>query len=189
MPNIKEFVYLNGLEVNSILSQLNQGLPTNIHEEQQEMIGTDRHSTTGDRTSYTGGITLGVNAAVVHDLQSNEMHARHNQTASSTTTDSVYNDFAVNIIIDHLISTQQLTNALEISDGEFIKMAGNYTFFDLSIFTKEHVNLALPTTQKPTELRKLLSTTYADTILVRINQALVFAETKYFRMNHSQQLL
>ncbi|MDY5628885.1 hypothetical protein [Limosilactobacillus coleohominis] len=202
---IKEYVYLDNLEVNSILAQFDDGIPKVI----QEIKQSTESNSEGTSTAMNGNVEAGVDAIAKgtakfggeYSLNNNDTNSEMYQEAIST----VYHDYAVNIVTQELDSAKLLKTTTRQSEGAFVQLTSHFNIIDpVSIGSRidnemTSFILDLDNDNNDSELEAakqgfllisqlgtLLNKLFPESMLISTNNALTIAEKSNFRMNESQ---
>ncbi|PWG00991.1 DUF6414 family protein [Levilactobacillus bambusae] len=207
---IKEFIYIDEIELNSILAQLDNGLTTVIHDMQQALSGNTESNSKTKTHQGSGGISTFIKAEGGYTESAQNSIQDINQSISQEAADTVYNDYAVDIILKELRASGQLyadKRGVNHPAGSFILVDSPYKIFD---FEETQALTSNPDFKKliedqggdisPTELQDQLDSldkissianVYREvtkgTDLLSIEDGVVFAESKNFRMNSTQR--
>lgn len=205
--NIKEFLYVDEIELNSILAQLESGLPTVLHD-MQEALSANNESIKKSKTSkFTGGLNVGVTGNASYENNNSKTQSDIQQNLSQQAIDTVYNDYAVNVILKKLESNQLLRTNSHQDVGRFVDIASPFKIFNFqSMHSLLHnQNLSKMVANQDSEIDEnelkeqlgaitamssmadIYSEVLKHTDLISVNNAVVFAESKNFRMNSVQR--
>lgn len=195
MKNIKEYIYFDTAEINSILSQLDDGLVTVQQELQQALSGTENHSETSGENEYKAGASLVVNGEAKYKRENKQGTSNQEQTISARTIESVYNDYAVNVIEKRLDSQQRLQNSTDVSDGSFVKVTSNYSVLEFStaksLFSGSELtkimNIDAQESLTANSMMTMFDASLKSSTLIRLSKATIIAENNNFRMNLAQR--
>lgn len=201
---IKEYVYIDSLEVNSILAQFEDGIPSVI-EEIRQSTETNTEGTTGKVSSdVTGGVDAGLKGEAKIGSEfgttNNESNSEMYQEAIST----VYHDYAINIMTNKLDGAKLLKTTTKQPEGAYVQLTSNFELIDpVSIgsnLDSDTVSfmLNLDSNNSPDvedaqkgfeamiKLSTILNKFFPDSLLITTNNALTIAEKSNFRMNEAQ---
>lgn len=203
--SIKEYIYLDNLEVNSILAQFEDGIPKVIEEIRQSTeINTE--GTSGKMSAGAkGGLNLGAEgeASINGELGTNnsDTNSEMYQEAIST----VYHDYAVNIMTKELDNAKLLKATTKQNEGSFVQLTSNFSIIDpISVSSRiddEAASFMLNFDENSTyaehqeakqgfdlisHFGSLLNKLFPESMLISTNNALTIAEKSNFRMNESQ---
>ncbi|MBS0955903.1 DUF6414 family protein [Lactiplantibacillus plantarum] len=195
MEKIKEYIYFDSIEISSILSQLDDGLVTVQRKLLQALQGTEERSEEGRETDLEGGVNAVAKAVAQHKSKSIHGTVNQDQTINSSSIESVYNDYAVNVIIKRLQSLQKIYNTTDCPNGSIIKITADYSMFEFTdaagLFKSSFVNKMMGMDDEDGQSAKaildLLDNTTADSALIKLQRALVIAKNNNFRMNLAQR--
>lgn len=199
----KEFIYIDNIEVNSILAQLDNGLPQLIHDLHQVISGSETQNSKTKSHKETAEAKAILGAAYQHESRSKEAQTSSDSTMDQRAIDTIYSDYAVNIIQKRLESEQLLNSSLNIPDGSYTKIQSS---FRLNDFERMATTLSLSnpifksmadadenedddddnSIEKAAQSFNLM---FPDTSLISLFGAAVFAENKNFRMSPAQRLM
>jgi hypothetical protein len=203
VKHIKEYIYLDNIEVNSILAQFEDGIPKVIEEIKQSTETNAVETAHKMSNGVSGGVNLGAkgefNFNGEYEANNSDTNSEMYQEAIST----VYHDYAVNIMTKELDDANLLKTTTKQPEGAFVQLTSSFNIIDPMIISsnigdemvsflssfdtnnddlsnaKEGFNLI-------TNFGKLLNNLFPNSILLSTNNALTIAEKDNFRMNESQ---
>ncbi|MGQ2384032.1 DUF6414 family protein [Lactiplantibacillus plantarum] len=195
MEKIKEYIYFDSIEISSILSQLDDGLVTVQRKLLQALQGTEERSEEGRETNLEGGINAIAKATAQHKSKSIQGTVNQDQTINSSSIESVYNDYAVDVIIKRLQSLQKIYDTTDCSNGSIIKITADYSMFEFTdaadLFKSPVVIEMMGMNNEDGKTAKgildLLNNTTTDSALIKLQKAVVIAKNNNFRMNLAQR--
>lgn len=203
--SIKEYIYLDNLEVNSILAQFEDGIPKVI-EEIKQSTETNTEGTSGKMsTGAKGGANLvatgEVSATGEFGTNNSDTNSEMYQEAIST----VYHDYAVNIMTRELDDAKLLKVTTKQPEGSFVQLTSHFNLIDPVSATsslnnntisymlsqsddndKDSIADAEEGFEAIRQLGNMLNNLFPDSLLIKTNNALSIAEKSNFRMNEAQ---
>lgn len=132
--NYKEIIYLDQIELDSALAQLEKGLKESVTN------GDVSTQQVGESTTIKGNIsgTLdGIFAKGSATTESDIASSSNNSEGISKTINVVLNDYKIERLIRILDKTDSITvkkSALEAQDGEFILLQSEFKLIDFELF-------------------------------------------------------
>lgn len=210
---MKEFIYLDLVEINSILGQLNDGIPSVTHQTNEALKSVTETTTQSKSSHNTGGISNPIKGEHAWGKDLGESLSELKQTMNQTAIDTVYGDYAVNVIEKQLDNQDQLeTDITQSSVGKVVKTKSTYSEYNFKLlhdvlsneglkFLIKHQNEGNETNgasrrevnEQMNNIRWLEKITDAyshvnkDSELIKIANAIIIAETGNFRMNDAQR--
>lgn len=207
--SIKEFVYIDEIELNSVLAQLDNGLTTVIHDMQQALSGNTDLNSKSKTKHGSGGLSAVVKAEAGSSTTLQTGNQDINQTISQEAVDTVYSDYAVNIILKELRKNKQLyvDDGVNKPVGSFISIESIFSILDFeeihSLTTnpdfkrlieeqgeeisKDELEQQLNGLDVMSSISNVYKEVTKGTELISVNDGLIFAEDKNFRMNSTQR--
>ena len=171
MKHIKEYIYLDNIEVNSILAQFEDGIPKVIEEIKQSTetnaVGTAHKMSNG----VSGGVNLGAKGEASFNGELDDA------SLLKTTTKQPEGAFV------QLTSSFNIIDPMTISSNIGDEMVSFLLSFDT---TNDDLSNAKKGFNLITNFGKLLNNLFPNSILLSTNNALTIAEKDNFRMNESQ---
>lgn len=194
MNKPREYIYFDEVEINSILSQLDNGLTTVIKDLQSALEGDETTTNKSHKIKTEGRLNTKIGGGISTSKGNEEQHVSSKQKVSENAIETVYNDYALNLIIQRLKENQLLKENIGAEDGSFVKITANYSIVDFGSFG----NLfSLPFFKQmagdrgTVEMIDTMFSTYSQVIgeteLIHLTNALTFAKPEYFRMDKSQR--
>ncbi|QCZ50972.1 DUF6414 family protein [Levilactobacillus brevis] len=199
----KEFIYVDEIELNSILAQLDNGLPTVIKDVQEALSGNTE--ITSSEIGKNGKLDVVVAKAGTNKKDKSESHSIEQQM-SQQAIETVYSDYAVNIIKKRLDEERQLKVTSKQAVGAYVLLQSKFEILNFSRMNRlmnnsaladmlteqegldhEELDSQIEGLRQISKLTDLYSTITKGVDLISINNALVYAESKNFRMNASQR--
>lgn len=124
---IKEYIYLDNVEINSLLAQFEDGIPKVIQSVRQTgLSNTEGVSKKGNKQGQIGFSLANVSAGDSQEDTSSETTSSMSQEAIST----VYNDYAVDIVTDELNSNHLLNLTTQQSEGNYVQFESSFDIID-----------------------------------------------------------
>lgn len=207
----KEIIYLDQIELDSALAQLEKGLKESIvNGDVSTQQAGESTTIKGNMSGTLDGIFAKGTATMESEIASNES----NSEGISKTINVVLNDYKIERLIKILDKTESITvrnSALESQDGEFILLQSEFRLTDFELFlnmiTSNGIKKLMqtipaengnPTWNKGIEngfklsanIAEMGKTLFQNNILISAKDSISYAERKNFRMNSGQlQLL
>lgn len=199
---IKEYLYLDNKEINSILAQFEDGIPQVIQNVRQS--GINNSHTVGHKNDYTGkmGAKFLAEAEGSYSRENNESNNESASEMSQEAISTVYDDYAVDIVTKLLEDHKLLKLTTKQSEGAYVQLSSHFTLIDPSsmgaIFDKDaakelmnygtsgDLDGAIEGIQLLINFGKLVSNLFPDSILIQTKNALSIGKKEYFRMNAAQ---
>ena len=153
--SLREFIYIDNVEINSVLAQLNGGLETVMTKTNslEESFSDNFHD--GGEISGSGslGTALLAKGEAGMSLNSSKDSGSENAQGKETSKQTVYNDYSVEVLEKHLKENMLLkTLNDELRYGDIIKLNENFDLIDFK---------SLKTVSEKDIMKKIMS--YADT--------------------------
>lgn len=203
--SIKEYIYLDNLEVNSILAQFEDGIPKVI-EEIKQSTETNTEGTSGKMsTGAKGGFNLGAKGEMSLSSELGTNNSDTNSEMYQEAISTVYHDYAVNIMTKELDKAKLLKTTTKQEEGTFVQLTSIFNIIDpISISSRlddnavsfmlsqdedsdeDSINAARNGFNVIMQFGELLNKFFPDSMLVSTKNALTIAEKNNFRMNESQ---
>lgn len=200
---LKEYIYLDNIEINSLLAQFEDGIPQVIQSIRQSgLSNTSGSSSTNNKNANVGANAAifkgNVNAGNSDTTTESETSSEMSQEAIST----VYSDYAVDIVTKELDKANLLKTNSHQEEGSYVQLSSNFNIidsesmgakFELAEFERmmshgdgeldpeAHENL-----ESLFDFSNLINKIFPESILLKTKNALTIGETKNFRMNSSQ---
>lgn len=199
---IKEFLYLDNKEINSILAQFEDGIPQVIQNVRQSGINSSH--TVGHKNDYTGkmGAKFLAEAEGSYSRENNESNTESTSELSQEAISTVYDDYAVDIVKKLLEEHQLLKFTTKQSEGAYVSLVSSFKLIDPSSmgvnFDKasadtlmrlggaENLEAASEGINILTSFGKLISNLFPKSALIQTNNALSVGKKENFRMNAAQ---
>lgn len=138
-------------------------------------------------------------AAYQHESRSKEAQTSSDSTMDQRAIDTIYSNYAVNIIQKRLESEQLLHSSLDFPDGSYTKIQSSFRLNDfermattLSLSNPIFKSMADEDDDDDNSIEKAAQSfnlMFPDTSLISLSGAAVFAENKNFRMSPAQRLM
>ncbi|WP_268914173.1 hypothetical protein [Lentilactobacillus sp. SPB1-3] len=194
----REYIYLDTVEMNSLLAQFEDGIPQLIKNVQQTTTSTLESSTKQKHHEESAGLNSNKASMGRSAMETgSETNGKMNQLAI----DTVYNDFAVDLVEKELEDAELLKVTSKQSEGSIVKLKQPFSLLDfksLSEITRNKSAIHLmkladdfddswvegfDSFKKSTDF---LNSLFPDTVMFKLKSSLVFAETSNLRMNLTQ---
>lgn len=198
---LKEYIYLDVIEMNSILAQFEDGIPQLIRSVKQSTTSyTDTNSQTKSLTE-NGGINALAKAEIKHASYNTDSGSELNGQMSQQAVDTVYSDYAVDLIEDRLDNASLLKTTSKQPEGSFVKLETSFSIFDFkslyNLFENPSIYplmaMASGYTTEWDENAKtmaqsaaVLNSIFPETIFFKQRNSLAFAESDNLRMSLTQ---
>lgn len=201
---IREYIYLDNLEVNSILAQFEDGIPKVIEEIKQSTESNTEGTTGKMSTKANGGLQAGVKGEVSFGGELGTNNSETNSDMYQEAISTVYHDYAVNIMTDELEEHGLLKLTTKQPEGAFVQLKSNFELIDpvsvSSNLDNDIISFMLSFADGDdgdtisakegfssiAQFGNLLNSLFPDSILIKTNNALSIAEKSNFRMNTAQ---
>lgn len=203
--SIKEYIYLDNLEVNSILAQFEDGIPKVI-EEIKQSTETNTEGTSGKMsTGAKGGFNLGAKGEMSLSSELGTNNSDTNSEMYQEAISTVYHDYAVNIMTKELDKAKLLKVTTKQPEGSFVQLTSHFNLIDpvsaTSSLDNNTISYMLSQSDDNDEdsitdaeegfeairqLGNMLNNLFPDSLLIKTNNALSIAEKSNFRMNEAQ---
>lgn len=201
---IKEFIYVDDIELNSVLAQFEDGIPQVIKSIQQSTLSVGESNSKGKKKTVSGGIKAGIHGdAGFEDKDTREIN-EVNGNMTQQAIETIYSDYAINIVEKRLDSSQLLKVTSKQEDGAFVKLQSTFKLLDLEALDKFWSSDSILPSMKFAEdfeehdeewqlglsamkaVASLLNNSFPNTTFVKLKNSLVYAENKNFRLNSAQ---
>ncbi|WEV40311.1 hypothetical protein [Lactobacillus sp. ESL0681] len=196
--SIKEYVYIDETEMNSVLAQLKDGIPKVIRKVNQTT--SEASSTDSEGTSKSSGIQGGIPKLAEGKLDSVNQNSHQetigNSDMSQNAIDTVYSDHAIDIIEKELEHDQLMHTHAKQIDGTFVKLKQEFSITDFGLmrdFTDNDSLEKLITDEDNKEGFQMfkdsaiaLQGLFPETIFIKLNSSLVIGNERNFRYNKAQ---
>ena len=203
--SIKEYIYLDNLEVNSILAQFEDGIPKVI-EEIKQSTETNTEGTSGKMSAGAkGGFNLGAKGEMSLSSELGTNNSDTNSEMYQEAISTVYHDYAVNIMTKELDKAKLLKVTTKHPEGSFVQLTSHFNLIDpvsaTSSLDNNTISYMLSQSDDNDEdsitdaeegfeairqLGNMLNNLFPDSLLIKTNNALSIAEKSNFRMNEAQ---
>lgn len=205
---IKEYLYLDETEMNSILAQLENGIKTAITKTDEFADRTSKSDGRSKANEENGQVGMpGVaNAQYKHQSSKSVNTTDESSTTSKNAIETVYNDYALDLLERKLKENNIITNIQQANDGRFIKINANLesildfeTIHDvlsldsiMDILKTNDTFLNSDRTDVNSEIKngfeavKSLYKIFPNTTFLKVDNKSIFADNKNFRINKSQ---
>lgn len=153
MKKIREYIYIDTTELNSILAQCDEGLNTLTRrvEQHKEDVGNGTQETTTDKEGIAGGIPGIVQGQATINNASGLSTQNTISDMSQDAVETVYNDFGVELLEQNLSDGIKKYETAEI--GGFVKLTGKFDIYDF-----ESLKLGLD----PEKVEKIMTASTSD---------------------------
>lgn len=201
---IKEFIYVDDIELNSVLAQFEDGIPQVIKSVQQSTLSVGETDSKGKKKSLQGGVNLGIESGVDFENSNSRETSEVNGNMTQQAIVTIYSDYAINIVEKRLNSSQLLKMTSKQEDGAFIQLQSSFKLLDLNALDKFWSSGAILPSMKFADnfdennedwklgiealraIPALLNSAFPDTIFIKLKNSLIYAENKNFRLNSAQ---
>lgn len=199
---IKEYIYLDNVEINSLLAQFEDGIPQVIQNVKQTGLSNSETYSKGNTEKGKLGVAV-ASGEYTHlsQSQNDETYSSMSQEAIST----VYSDYAVDIVTNELEKNNLLKLTALPEEGNYIQVTSNFELIDPasmgsnidSSAFKEMVKwsddkggASLEDFDKTFKLleafSKILNDIFPNSVILKINHGLVIANIDNLRMTSAQ---
>lgn len=200
---IKEYIYLDNVEINSLLAQFEDGIPQVIQSIKQNGLSNSEMLSKGNTEKGKLSIPTVASGEYTHSSQSQtgETYSSMSQEAIST----VYNDYAVDIVTNELEKNGLLKLTVKPEEGSYIQVASNFelvypasmgsnidgsAFKEMMKWSDNQNDADLTDFDNTFKLlgafSKILNDIFPNSIILKINHALVIANSDNLRMTNAQ---
>ena len=191
--SIKEYVYIDETEMNSILAQLKDGIPRVVSSIEQ--FATEKARTGNKANTYS--VSANTTFAKGGYSRQNEagtslIDSRMNQTAVET----VYNDYAINIIEEELEKAGLLQLSAKKAPGTFVKLTQKFSISDFNLMKQFAGNTAIDNLienesdgdgfKSFRDSVVAIQGLFPDTIFIKLNSSLILGNENDFRYSKPQ---
>ena len=200
---IKEYIYLDNVEINSLLAQFEDGIPQVIQSIKQNGLSNSEMLSKGNTEKGKLSIPTVASGEYTHSSQSQtgETYSSMSQEAIST----VYNDYAVDIVTNELEKNGLLKLTVKPEEGSYIQVASNFELVDPASMGSNIDGSAFKEMMKWSDnqndadltdfdntfkllgaFSKILNDIFPNSIILKIIHALVIANSDNLRMTNAQ---
>lgn len=124
---IKEYVYLDGIEINSLLAQFEDGIPQVIQSIKQTGLSNSESVSKENREKGKVGIAVaGGEYTHSSSSQNDQTYNSMSQEAIST----VYSDYAVDIVTNELEKNKLLKLTTQPEEGAYVQLTSSFELID-----------------------------------------------------------
>lgn len=195
--SIREYVYIDETEMNSILAQLKDGIPKVIRKLNQTTLEASKTDSEGNkRTSgIQGGIPKLAEGKIDSENQNTHQETIGNSDMSQNAIDTVYSDHAIDIIEKELEYEQLMHTHTKQSDGTFVKLKQEFSITDFGLMKNFANNDSLDKLIDESDKEGFqifkdsavaLRGLFPETIFIKLKSSLVIGNEHNFRYNKSQ---
>lgn len=195
--SIREYVYIDETEMNSILAQLKDGIPKVIRKLNQTTLEASKTDSEGNkRTSgIQGGIPKLAEGKIDSENQNTHQETIGNSDMSQNAIDTVYSDYAIDIIEKELEYEQLMHTHTKQSDGTFVKLKQEFSITDFGLMKNFANNDSLDKLIDESDKEGFqifkdsavaLRGLFPETIFIKLKSSLVIGNEHNFRYNKSQ---
>ncbi|WP_143443092.1 DUF6414 family protein [Secundilactobacillus mixtipabuli] len=196
--NIKEYIYVDNVEINSILAQFEDGIPQVIKSIRQSTNTNTEQAGKNHQTNISGGAQLIAKGQAEQSWGKQHAEIQSNAEMNQEAIDTVYSDYAIDIIEQELESHNLLESDTKHSDGVFVKFTSQFSLLDLqSMRNTWTTNEIKPLVQMTDDYDEswdaaaeslknssiVLDNMFPETIFFKFPEAVAFAEKNNFRMS------
>ena len=195
--SIREYIYIDETEMNSILAQLKDGIPKVIRKLNQTTLEASKTDSEGNkRTSgIQGGIPKLAEGKIDSENQNTHQETIGNSDMSQNAIDTVYSDHAIDIIEKELEYEQLMHTHTKQSDGTFVKLKQEFSITDFGLMKNFANNDSLDKLIDESDKEGFqifkdsavaLRGLFPETIFIKLKSSLVIGNEHNFRYNKSQ---
>ena len=195
--SIREYVYIDETEMNSILAQLKDGITKVIRKLNQTTLEASKTDSEGNkRTSgIQGGIPKLAEGKIDSENQNTHQETIGNSDMSQNAIDTVYSDHAIDIIEKELEYEQLMHTHTKQSDGTFVKLKQEFSITDFGLMKNFANNDSLDKLIDESDKEGFqifkdsavaLRGLFPETIFIKLKSSLVIGNEHNFRYNKSQ---
>lgn len=192
--SIREYVYIDETEVNSVLAQLKDGIPKVIRKIIQTSLESSQIE--GKSNSYTAG----GKGSIPHFAEANgeyqHQNSQQNRVGSSDMSqnaiDTVYSDHAIDIIEKELDEIGLMKAHSKQPDGKFVKLTQKFNIMDFDSLKKFTTNKSIQKLINDSSFDEFktaaiaIQELYPNTVFVKLNSSLIISDESNFRYNKTQ---
>lgn len=192
--SIREYVYLDETEVNSVLAQLKDGIPKVIRRINQTT--SESTQTDGKSDNYKAGAKGGFHllAEANGEYQHQSSHQNHvgSSDMSQNAIDTVYSDHAIDIIEKELDEMGLMKAHTKQPDGKFVKLTQKFNIMDFDSLKKFTTNKSIQELINDPDFDEFetaaiaIQELYPNTVFVKLNSSIVIGDESNFRYNKTQ---
>lgn len=192
--SIREYVYIDETEVNSVLAQLKDGIPKVIRKINQTSLESSQIE--GKSNSYSasgkGGFPPLAEANGGYQHQNSQQNRVGSSDMSQNAIDTVYSDHAIDIIEKELDKMDLMKSHTKQPESKFVKLTQNFTIEDFNLLKEFTTNSGakklfnIPGFEEIEQAAIALQGLFPKTVFVKLKSSLVICEEKDFRYNKTQ---
>lgn len=181
------------------MAQLENGLPQLIHQLHQVISGTQAENSQSKGHRISAGLRAIFAGGYDHTSNSGEKQIDADSTMNQRAIDTIYSDYAVNIINKRLDSEQLLKEDCNEPTGSFVCVTSEFSLYDfehasniLSLNNPIFNDLVDEDSDDDDALLKSaisFNKMFPDMSILKIENGAVFLENKNFRMNPAQRIM
>lgn len=123
---IKEYIYLDNVEVNSVLAQFEDGIPKVIEQIQQSTESTAEEASGSVRAGAEGGVNIGAKATGNVSANFASKNTQGNSDMFQEAVSTVYDDYAVDIMVQELENSHMLKVTSKQEEGSFVQLTSRF---------------------------------------------------------------
>ncbi|NRO39169.1 hypothetical protein IMAU30002_01308 [Lactobacillus helveticus] len=199
---IKEYVYLDGIEINSLLAQFEDGIPQVIQSIKQ--TGLSNSETVSKENTEKGKLGIAVAGGEYTHSSSSQNDQTYN-SMSQEAISTVYSDYAVDIVTNELEKNKLLKLTVQPEEGTYVQLTSSFELIDPASMGSNINRSAFKEMLKwsddsnNTDLKEfdntfnllesfstILNDIFPNSIILKIHHALVIANTENLRMTSAQ---
>lgn len=195
--SIREYVYIDETEMNSILAQFKDGIPKVIRKLNQTTSEASKTDSEGykNASGIKGGIPKLAEGKLDAESQTSHQETIGNSDMSQNAIDIVYSDHAIDIIEDELDHDELMHEHAKQSDGTFVKLKQRFSVTDFGLMhdfasSDSFVGLMNDTNHEGLLMFKdsavALRRLFPETIFIKLKSSLVLGNEHNFRYTKSQ---
>ena len=189
--NLREYIYIDNATINSLLSQLNNGLFQSVSETHQKSNGQTKEASHSEEKS--NGQRLGTKLLNLnHSLSNNtlSMSQEEEKSLQSKTTNIIFYDYAIKQLMEKL--PLKNCNGGQIAEGSYVEISSKFNIYNFCEMN-ELLQLAsiIPNFKESNGLENLklvqgAADIMGDVNLITLKNNLVITKTDCFRISKAQ---
>lgn len=199
--NIKEYIYVDNIEINSLLAQFEDGIPQVIQSIRQSQKANTEGNSKAKSNGVKGGLNAGGVATVDHGQTNTEQFSETIQEMNQEAITTVYNDYAIDILTKELDDAEVLKVTSKQRDGAFVQLTSTFEIMDADTMDRmwnssDLIEMMSSSSDGSIEwdagikafsqVSNILNNSLPETIFIKLPSAVILAENKNFRMSNAQ---
>lgn len=199
--NIKEYIYVDNIEINSLLAQFEDGIPQVIQSIRQSQKANTEGNSKAKSNGVKGGLNAGGVATVDHGQTNTEQFSETIQEMNQEAITTVYNDYAIDILTKELDDAEVLKVTSKQRDGAFVQLTSTFEIMDADTMDRmwnssDLIEMMSGSSDGSIEwdagikafsqVSNILNNSLPETIFIKLPSAVILAENKNFRMSNAQ---